>query len=474
MSRRRWTSGWDFSTRSSDRMADLPAVASAKAGLVVRGGTLVSADGRRRADVAVDDGRIVEMAPDLPGRGRTEIDASGLLVLPGVIDVHVHFNEPGRTDWEGAASGSAALAAGGGTLFFDMPLNSTPCTVTAAAVDLKRAALEASSITDFALWGGLVPGSVGDMAAMAEHGVMGFKAFMCDSGLPEFPRADDSTLEAGLREAARLGLPVAVHAESDALIRLRAQQFTGTSARDFLASRPLAAETDAIARVVQLAQDTGAAVHIVHVSSGKGVAIAAEGRARGADVSIETCPHYLCFTADDLERLGVVAKCAPPLREPEDQDGLWAALLDGHVDIVASDHSPAEPSLKIEGDFRRSWGGIAGVQVTLPALLDCGPAARRLPVERIVSLLAAAPARRFRIAGKGALAVGNDADMLLLDAARSLTLDASRLQQRHKMSPYIGRSFRGAVCRTIRRGETIFADGAITAATRGRYVRPHH
>lgn len=440
--------------------------------VVVRGGTVVDSSRRYEADVAIEDGRIVEIAPDLPAGSRSAIDARGLLVLPGVIDVHVHFDEPGRTEWEGAASGSAALAAGGGTLFFDMPLNSTPCTVNGDAVDRKRAALEASSIADFALWGGLVPGSVGDMADMAARGVVGFKAFMCDSGLPEYPRADEGTLEEGMREAARLGLPVAVHAESDALIRQRSREFTGVSAREFLASRPLAAETGAIDRAVRLAAETGARLHIVHVSSGTGVAVAAEGRARGADVSIETCPHYLFFTAEDLDRLGVVAKCAPPVRAPEEQRGLWSALHDGIVDIVASDHSPADPSLKIEGDFRRSWGGIAGVQSTLAVLLDREHQGRRLSVERIVALLATNPARRFRIKGKGAVAVGNDGDLVLLDPMAPYTLDASRLHQRHKISPYIGCTFHGTVRRTIRRGETIFADGTIAAATRGRYVRP--
>lgn len=443
------------------------------ADLLVRGGTIVDPRGRYQADVAIEDGRIVEVAPDLPAGSRGEIDARGLLVLPGVIDVHVHFNEPGRTAWEGAAFGSAALAAGGGTLFFDMPLNSTPCTVNGDAVDLKRAALEESSITDFGLWGGLVPGSVGEMADMAARGVVGFKAFMCDSGLPEYPRADEATLEDGMREAARLGLPVAVHAESDALIRRLALDFTGVSAREFLASRPVAAETDAIDLAVQMASRTGAKLHIVHVSSGAGVAVAAEGRSRGADVSIETCPHYLFFTGEDLERLGVVAKCAPPLRAAGDQRELWSALLEGDVDIVASDHSPSDPSLKLEGDFRRSWGGIAGVQSTLAVLLDGDR--RRLSPERIVSLVSAVPARRFGIEGKGAVAVGNDGDIVLVDPAAACTLDAGRLQQRHKMSPYIGRAFRGAVRRTIRRGETILLDGSVAAtATRGRYVRPHH
>jgi allantoinase len=442
--------------------------------VIVRGGTIINGDGRNRADVAIEDGRIVEIAPEIPGGGREEIDARRLFVMPGFVDVHLHFNEPGRTDWEGGATGSAALAAGGGTLFFDMPLNSTPCTVNAHEVDRKRAALEASSVTDFGLWGGLVPGSVRDMADMAGHGVVGFKAFMCDSGLPEFPRVDDETLLDGMTEAARLNLPVAVHAESEEITRRLSQSFTGSSAREFLATRPVAAEIDAIERAVGLAEKAGAKLHLVHVSSGGGVAVAAEARERGVDVSIETCPHYLFFTAEDLERLGVVAKCAPPLRDAEEQGGLWSGLLDGYVDIVASDHSPTDPSMKIEGDFRTSWGGIAGVQSTLAVLLERGFDGRRIRFEQIVLLMAANPAERFQIEGKGSVSVGNDGDLALLDPAGDYTLEAAQLLQRHKMSPYIGSQFAGTVRRTIRRGETIFANGKITATTKGRYVRPHH
>ena len=438
--------------------------------VTVRGGTLVTADGLRQADLAIEDGRIVEVAPDLPG-AREEIDARSLVVFPGIIDAHLHFNEPGRTQWEGSATGSRALAAGGGTLFFDMPLNSTPCTIGAPEFDRKRAALEASSVTDFALWGGLVPGRLAEMAEMSARGVVGFKAFMSDSGLPEFPRADDVTLVEGMREAARLGLPVAVHAESDELTRGLAQKMTGRSVRDFLASRPVVAEVEAIQRALLFAGETRAMLHIVHVSSGRGVALAVEARARGVDVSIETCPHYLCFTEEDLERLGAVAKCAPPLRSAVDREALWAELLSGHVDLVASDHSPTEPAMK-SGDFVSAWGGIAGVQSTLAVLLDLGYHDRQLPLERIAALLASEPARRFRIPGKGSLSPGQDADLALVDLAASFTLETSDLHQRHKSSPYLGKSFRGQVRRTVRRGETIFLDGRSTARTQGRLVRP--
>ena len=438
--------------------------------LVVRGGTVVTPGGQQRADVAIEDGRIREVSPDITG-GRLEIDARGLLVMPGLIDVHLHFNEPGRADWEGGATGSRALAAGGGTLFFDMPLNSTPCTVNVREFDRKRAALESSSITDFALWGGLVPGAVADMADMAERGVVGFKAFMCNSGLAEFPRADDMTLLDGLREAARLDRPVAVHAESEEITRGLAERMTARTSRAFLDSRPVVAELEAIQRALLLAKEAHARLHIVHVSSGRGVAMAAEARAQGVNVSIETCPHYLYFTEDDDERLGAVAKCAPPLRRADEQLALWDELIRGRVDIVASDHSPAPPSMK-SGDFVSAWGGISGVQSTLAVLLEKGCHERALPLERITSLVAAEPARRFGIRGKGSVTMGSDADLALVDLEGRFTLAAGDLHQRHTLSPYLGSSFRGSVRRTIRRGETIFADGRIAASSGGRLVRP--
>jgi allantoinase len=441
--------------------------------LVIRGGALVTPGGLLRADVAIEGGRIQAIGPELPG-GPGEIDARGLHVFPAVIDVHLHFNEPGRTEWEGAATGSRALAAGGGAVFFDMPLNSTPCTVNAREFDRKRAALEASSITDFGLWGGLVPGNIGEMAELADRGVVGFKAFMCDSGLPEFPRADDFTLFEGLAEAARLGLPVAVHAESHELtqgLSLKMAQQGRTGARDFLASRPVVAEVEAIERATRFAEEAGAKLHIVHVSSGRGVVAAAEAKARGVDVSIETCAHYLFFTEEDLERLGAIAKCAPPLRDAQQQDALWKTLLDETIDIVASDHSPAPPDMKT-GAIMQAWGGIAGVQSTLAVLLEAGHLCRKLPLERISKLTAATPAQRFCIAHKGSLAPGNDADLTLVDLRGSYTLEARDLQQRHPISPYLGATFRGVVRLTVRRGETIFADGAITARTKGTLVRP--
>ena len=448
--------------------------------MIVRGGSVVTPEGVIAADIAVEDGRIREIAPDLAPDGEggagPEIDARGLTVLPGLIDVHVHFNEPGRTAWEGAATGSRALAAGGGTMFFDMPLNSSPCTVGPKEFHEKQAALEASSIIDFALWGGLVPGNLDMLEPLAERGAIGFKAFMTDSGLPEFPRADDLTLYEGMCEAARLGLPVAVHAESDELVQAltgRALEAGRHGVRDYLDSRPVLAEVAAIQRAALLAGEAGARLHIVHISSGRGVAAALEARARGVDISIETCAHYLYFTEEDMLRLGAVAKCAPPLRQAAERKMLWRSVLRGDVDMVGSDHSPAPLAMKQDVNFFRIWGGIAGVQSTLAVLLELAP------VERIAALTAANPARRFGLPRKGSLAIGNDADFTLVDTAAEFTVTRESLFQKHGLSPYLGAAFRGLVRRTVVRGETVFVDGQIVdgkivGALKGRLIKPQH
>jgi allantoinase len=441
---------------------------------VVRGGQIVQPGGVVSADVAIEDGRISAIGPELPGAAR-EIDAQGLTVFPGVIDDHLHFNEPGRTGWEGAATGSQALAAGGGTAFFDMPLNSTPCTVDRLAFAEKRAALERASIADFALWGGIVPGNLSELAPLAESGVVGFKAFLSDSGLPEFPRADDLTLYEGMREAARLGLPVAVHAESEAItsrLTRRAREAGRTSARDYLDSRPVFAEVEAIQRAALLAREAGCKLHIVHISSGRGVAAALEARAMGTDIAIETCAHYLFFTEEDVLRLGAIAKCAPPLRDRAEFDKLWAHVLGGIVDVIASDHSPSDPSMKTGDDFFAIWGGIAGVQSTLAVLLEAGHFQRGLRLERIAELTAGYPARRFALQGKGSITVGNHADLTLVDMNGRETLDPEFLWQKHPISPYAGQSFRGTIRRTMLRGTTIFNRDEITVKSGGQLLRP--
>jgi allantoinase len=445
--------------------------------VLVRGGQVVTAAGVSVADIAVADGTIVAVGPELEGTAAEEIDARGLHVLPGVVDAHVHFNDPGRAEWEGWATGSAALAAGGGTLAVDMPLNASPPTCDGPSFDLKLAAA-AAAVTDFALWGGLVPGDLDRLDELAGRGVIGFKAFMSNSGIADFQAADDLTLLDGMARAARLGLPVAVHAESDSLtaaLAARAVAQGRLSARDYLSSRPVVAELEAIQRALLFAAETGCALHIVHVSCGRGVALVAEAKLRGVDVSCETCPHYLALTEEDVERIGAAAKCAPPIRGAADQAELWARLLAGEVDLVASDHSPAPPALKAggQGDFFALWGGVAGVQATLELLLTEGHHRRGLGLPAIAALTATAPARRLGLGPrKGAIAPGADADLALVQLDAAWTLGRDDLRDRHRLSPYVGRALRGRVRRTLRRGATIARDGQVAAAGGGRLVRP--
>jgi allantoinase len=443
--------------------------------LVIRGATVVLPSGCERLDVGVESGRIAMIDAEIGERAAEERDATGLHLMPGAVDPHVHLNEPGRAEWEGWATGTRALAAGGVTTTVEMPLNAHPPTVTADAFDEKLEVAGRSAVVDFGLWGGLVPGGVEHLAELWERGVVGFKAFMCESGIDDFPRADDATLYAGMREAARLGAPVAVHAENEEItagLAAGARAAGRTAVRDYLASRPVVAETEAIARALLLAEETGCALHVVHVSTGRGIALVAEARARGVDASCETCPHYLVLDEDDVERIGAAAKCAPPLRPPNEREALWGRIEDGTVDLVASDHSPSPPELKQADSFFDVWGGIAGGQSTLPLMLDEGHHARGLPLERIAELLSGAPARRFRLAGKGALEPGADADLALVDIGAEGELGAGDLLSRHRLSPYIGRAIRGRVVETRVRGALIQRDGRVTGEPAGRLVRP--
>ncbi|MGH2614880.1 MAG: allantoinase AllB [Thermomicrobiales bacterium] len=442
---------------------------------IVRGGIVVTPDGVLPADVAIVGETIVAIAPEIEGTVDEEIDARGMHVLPGVIDVHVHFNEPGRTDWEGWAMGSAACVAGGTTTVAEMPLNASPPTLDGPSFDAKRAAAERASIVDFALWGGITPINLDRMEELAARGVIGFKAFMSSSGIDDFPAADDATLLAGMGRAASLHLPVAVHAENDAITATLAAQAVAqgrTGPRDYLASRPAVAETEAIARAIHFAEETGCALHVVHVSTGKGIALIAAARARGVDVTAETCPHYLLFDDDDLERLGAIAKCAPPLRPRRDVDSLWEAIARGEVHIVASDHSPAPPDMKTGADFFHIWGGISGCQTLLASILSAGHCERGLPLESIASLLADSPAKRFRMGRKGQIASGYDADLALVDLGERYTLLGEHLRYRHRHSPFVGMTLAATPRRTLLRGQTAAIDGETVGPPRGRLVAP--
>lgn len=323
--------------------------------LTLRNARLVLETGIVRGEVAVRDGRIHKIGVSVPPSDPLNLDVRGAFVFPGFLDAHVHFNEPGREHWEGLATGSRSLAAGGGTTFIDMPLNSHPPVLDAEALQNKRRIAEKKSILDFALWGGLCPGHTDQIDGMAEAGAAGFKAFLCPSGIEEFPAANAATLREGMERARRWNLPVAVHAEDPRGIARH--QPTGRTMRDFLDSRPKQAEVSAIRMACEIAGETGAALHVVHVSCAEGLAEIARARRDGVDVTAETCPHYLLFTAENAVRLGARAKCAPPLREPTDVEALWTALLEGQVDTIGSDHSPAPPEMKTGDDAFAIWGG---------------------------------------------------------------------------------------------------------------------
>ncbi len=407
--------------------------------------------------VAISDGKFAGFDE---GSATDEIDATGLLMLPGVIDAHVHFNEPGRAEWEGIETGSNACAAGGTTTFFDMPLNAHPPTCDGESFDLKRRIAEEKSRVDFALWGGLVPGNLDQLEVLRDRGVIGFKAFMANSGIDDFAQADPATLKAGMKRAAQLGLPVAVHAEFDyPALRL------GSTVHDYLASRPIAIELEAIRNAIEMAGETGCALHIVHVSSAAGVQLVAEARARGADVTCETCPHYLMLTEDDMERLGAVAKCAPPLRSDDERKALLRKVRAGEVTTIGSDHSPSPMSMKTDANFFKVWGGISGCQHLLALAFDLGLDAARL--------LASNVADRFGLSSrKGRIAAGLDADFVLLDPKDHTEITADSLEYRHRHSPYVGKTLRGKIMRTILRGETVALKGRIAGNLRGRLLTP--
>lgn len=445
--------------------------------LIVRGGLLVTPDAVIRADFAVAEGRFVRIAPEITDDAAAAIEADGRYIFPGIIDAHVHFNEPGRTEWEGIASGSAALAAGGGTAFFDMPLNSEPPVVDAARLREKRALAEEKSCVDFALWGGLTPLNLDKLAALRDAGAIGLKAFMSNSGIDSFPHVNATVLREGMKRAAKLGLIVAVHAEDDALAAkfTAVQKAAGNSdARAWLASRPVEVELEAIRTAIDLAGETGCALHIVHVSSPEGVALIEDARAARVDVTAETCPHYLLLNDKDVARLGAVAKCAPPIRDEKRRKALWADVRAGRIHTIGSDHSPAPANLKTSENFFEIWGGIAGVQHGAQLLLaECAATAEK-DLPRLAAVLARNVARRFRIDGrKGQIAEGYDADFCVVDFASPRAIEADDLWTRHRISAYVGGKNRARVSDTYVRGNAVYAAGRlVNLPLPGRFLRP--
>jgi allantoinase len=443
------------------------------ADLVIRGGSVVLPTGQRPADIAITNGIITAIGSEVH-EGADVIDARDLVVLPGVVDAHVHFNEPGRADWEGWEAGTRGAAAGGVTTVLEMPLNAHPPTTTPDAFDEKVAVASQKSLVDFGLWGGLVPDNLANLEALHQRGVVGFKAFMSHSGIDDFPRVPDGVLAIGLKVAARLNAIVGVHAESQEM--LAAQGAPNPLA--WCQARPAAAEVDAIRRLLVCMRGAGKAAraHVVHVSCAEGLAEVDAARGKGVAITAETCPHYLAFTEEDFERIGPPLKCAPPIRDAETREALWQELLAGRVDLIGSDHSPCPAAAKQKGeqDIWQAWGGVAGIQATLPVLVTDGVQARGLSFERVAHLTATAPAQLFGLyPRKGAIAVGADADFALVDPGQQWTFTPEQLQTRSGVSAYLGRAFTGRVVRTIVRGKTVFADGAVIGSPGwGQFVRP--
>ena len=437
--------------------------------LVLRRGTIVTPEHVETGDIAIAEGKIVAIG-NVTGSGREEVDARDLHVFAGFIDAHVHFNEPGRAEWEGFATGSQALAAGGGTLFFDMPLNSIPPTTTAPAFDQKLAVARGRALVDFCLWGGLVPDNLSQLEALHERGVIGFKAFMVDSGVTEFEPVNHKQLREGMRRVAALQSIVAVHAEWPGLIKH--PPLDRKTVRDFLESRPVKAEQEAIRVALDLAGETGCALHVVHVSAGSSIDLIADAKQKAVDVTCETCPHYLLFTDADMIKLGAVAKCAPPFRVSLERDLLWEQLAKGTISFVASDHSPAPWALKNKSDFFQVWGGISSCQHAFPIFLAEAHHRHGLDLKQICRWTSTNIADRFRLGNqKGRIAVGLDADLTVARLEQEFTIHSRDLLYRHRHTPYLGRTVRCRVLRTMVRGQHVFADGKIVSQPIGRFVK---
>ena len=427
----------------------------ATADRVIRSRRVVLPDGMRPAAIRVRDGVIVGTEAYDTASGD---DYGELVIMPGLVDTHVHINEPGRTEWEGFATATEAAAAGGVTTLIEMPLNSIPATVCVKAYEEKVAAAEGKCRVDVGFWGGVIPGNEDEIGALWEAGCFGFKCFLSPSGVEEFPNVTEAVLLLAMPEIAARGGVLLAHAEDPA--ELRSPVGDSRSYEAYLASRPRRAEDAAIELLIRLSRETKCCVHIVHLSSSDSLPQLRPARAAGAPITIETCPHYLTFDAERIADGATEFKCAPPIREAENRERLWNALMNGEIDLVASDHSPCPPAMKKKetGDFFAAWGGIASLELGLAAVWT---EARRhgAGIEDVARWMSYRPAQLAGLGGrKGALAVGYDADIVVWEPEAEFTVEASRLHQRHKLTPYAGRKLSGVVQKTILRGADVAAE----------------
>jgi allantoinase len=442
---------------------------------VIRSSRVVLPDGVRPAAIVVRDGLIADIYDPKVGTSTQVIDFQDSVVMPGIVDTHVHINEPGRTEWEGFETATMAAAAGGVTTLIEMPLNSIPATTTLHAFNQKIAAAQGRLFVDVGFWGGVVPGNVAELAKLFEHGVFGFKCFLVPSGVPEFEAVAEPDLRKALPELARIGAVLLAHAGVPGPIEDATRKIERRDPRSYsswLLSHPSAAEDQAINLLIRLSQEYKARVHIVHLSSSAAVSMIRDAKSKGINISIETCPHHLTIAAEEIPDGATQFKCAPPIRDAANQELLWAALQEGTIDFVATDHSPAPPSMKCidTGDFMRAWGGIASLQLSLP-LLWTNAHKRGLSLLELAKWLCREPARLAGLSRKGEIAVGNDADLVVWNPDQSFQVQPDKMFFRHKLTPYSGRTLFGVVQSTFLRGQEIYASGDFPTGRCGRALR---
>jgi allantoinase len=449
--------------------------------LLIRGKRVVTPEEISPASVHISGGRIIALGAydEIPPGCPVETVDDNSIVMPGLVDTHVHINEPGRTEWEGFATATRAAAAGGVTTIVEMPLNSIPPTTTLEGFQLKLAAAESQCSVDVGFWGGVVPGNTRELQPLREAGVLGFKCFLVHSGVDEFPNVTEENLREAMPELKRLGAVLIVHAETpgpidDALERLG--EAGGGEARKyqtFLRSRPREAENRAVELMIRLSRETGARVHIVHHSSADALPAFRQAKAEGVEITIETCPHYLYFAAEDIRDGATEFKCCPPVRERDNREELWGALDEGLIEMVVSDHSPCPPAMKQldTGDFLQAWGGISSLQLRLPVMWTLS-SERGFTINHLAEWLCRAPARLVGLdKRKGAIAVGCDADITIWNEDATFRVEPSMIHHRHKLTPYNGQTLNGVVERTFLRGRKIYDRGQFNEKPAGQLLK---
>ena len=443
---------------------------------IIRSQKVVTSTGVRPAAVHFENGKILDVTEwsDIFGEAGL-IDAGDSVVMSGLVDSHVHVNEPGRTEWEGYETATRAAAAGGVTTIVDMPLNSIPATTTLDAFEQKLNEAAGKCSVDIAFWGGVVPGNVSELAPMIKRGVRGFKCFLIHSGVDEFPHVTEADLRIAMPELARLDTVLLVHAELEGPVNAAAAAVASDdpcSYNTFLRSRPRAAEDEAIALMINLCRETGARVHIVHHSSSDSLDVLRSARAEGLPITVETCPHYLTFAAEDIQDGNTHFKCCPPVRERENREKLWQAVADGTIGMIVSDHSPCTPELKKQetGDFLDAWGGISALQFVLPVMWT-NFRSRGFTLTDLTRLMSEAPAKLAGLQDrKGKLAPGFDADIVVWDPDGAFTVDPELVYHRHKLTPYSGREVFGRVESVYVRGELAYESGKFASEPAGELI----